>query len=792
MNRRRPCLRAPAATAQFISPYLVMAKRAVRFTKKPHSAPDPMPSHSLPQSGTGSDATGPAATVPIQPNPPLFTQALPKSGKRDQVLKDHQTVLLELVKSEGLHSGDLTQALHAITAAAGDALAVERVSIWLFEQDRTAIRLLDLYERATQSHHSGTILQGCQYPAYFQAVETEEHAIAAHDAHHDPRTREFLDGYLTPLNIGAMLDAPIRRKGLVVGVLCHEHVGGRRTWTAEEENAACSLATMVTLAMEASERREVERALRVAKEAAEVASKAKSEFLASMSHEIRTPMNAIIGMADVLWETSLTAEQRKYLRVVRRAGSSLLSLINDILDLSKVEAGHLELDRIEFDLNELIEKAIEILALRANDKGLELACHVSPDLPCQVIGDPNRLHQILVNLIGNAIKFTDHGSVVMRVTPDPDARRTGAICFSVEDTGIGIPPDKLGTIFESFTQADSSISRFYGGTGLGLPISKHLAELMGGHIRVVSREGQGSTFYCTVLLDIQAGHAASDPAPSPQLKDIRTLVADDFSINRQILRDMLSAWGARVSDVDNATAAEEELRRAAAGGEPYRLLLLDCRMPGTDGFETAQAIKADPAFADLLIIMLASDRWADDIARTYDLGLGGYLVKPIKRSDLAQTVMIALDRSKGVCQPPGHRLHKHGNQTTSSLRILLVEDSRDNQLLIQTYLKQTAHHIELAENGQIAVDKFQSGHYDVVLMDMQMPVMDGLEATRIIREWERHEGVTKTPIIALTALALKQEAAKIFEAGCNAHMTKPIKKATLLDILSAYEGQLTP
>jgi two-component system, sensor histidine kinase and response regulator len=566
-------------------------------------------------------------------------------------------------------------------------------------------------------------------------------------------------------------------------------VGGTRVWTADEENAASSLATIVTLAMEATDRREAERALRIAKEAAEVANKVKSEFLASMSHEIRTPMNAIIGMADVLWDTPLTAEQRKYLRVVRRAGGSLLNLINDILDLSKVEAGRLELDSIEFDLNELIEKAIEILALRANDKGLELACHLCPDIPCQVIGDPNRLHQILINLIGNAIKFTDHGSVLLRVMPDPDIKRPGAIRFSIEDTGIGIPDDKLTSIFESFTQAHSAISRLYGGTGLGLPISKHLAELMGGRIWVASREGRGSVFHCTVQLGLQSNQTKSEQYAAPRLQGERILVVDDFPINRLILRDILTLWEAEVTEAEDAQTGTDQLRRAAREGRPYRLLLIDSRMPGTDGFEMAQAVKSDPAFKELLIIMLASDSWADDIARTYDLGLGGYLVKPIRRSDLAQTLTIALDRSRGTPQISMHQPIKAGTKS-SALRILLVEDSRDNQLLIQTYLKQTPHRIDLAENGQVAVEKFQGEHYDVVLMDIQMPVMDGLEATKNIREWERQEGVSRTPIIALTALALKEEAAKIFEAGCNAHMTKPIKKSTLLDILSAYEGRL--
>jgi two-component system sensor histidine kinase/response regulator len=771
-----------------------MAKRTARLTNNLRSAP---PS-SKPSSAAElhSVESVPAPTCRNEPasalaNSASLLSACPETDttRRSQVLKDQQVALLELAKSEALHSGDLTQALHAITEAAGEVLGVERASIWLFEDDRSAIRLLDLHQRSTRSHQAGTILRASEYPAYFQAVETEEHAIAAHDAHRDSRTREFSTDYLAPLSIGAMLDAPVRRKGRVIGVLCHEHVGGCRTWTEDEENVARSLATMVTLAMEATDRREAERALRVAKEAAEVANKAKSEFLASMSHEIRTPMNAIIGMADVLWDTPLTAEQRKYLRVVRRAGGSLLSLINDILDLSKVEAGRLELDSVEFDLNELIEKAVEILALRSNDKGLELACHLSPDVPCRLIGDPNRLHQILVNLIGNAIKFTDQGSVLLRVLPDPDVNRPGAIRFSIEDTGIGIPDDKLTSIFESFTQAHSAISRLYGGTGLGLPISKHLAELMGGRIWVVSREGKGSIFHCSVQLELQPSQAKAEQAPMPRLNGIRILVVDDFPINRLILRDILTQWTADVTEAEDAATAEHELRRAAKEGRPYRLLFIDCRMPGTDGFDMAQAVKNDPAFEHLLIIMLASDRWADDIARTYDLGLGGYLVKPIRRSDLAQTLTIALDRSKGIGQTSMQQATKAGTKS-SALRILLVEDSRDNQLLVQTYLKQTPHRIDLAENGQVAVEKFQSGHYDIVLMDIQMPVMDGLAATKSIREWERQEEVSKTPIIALTALALKEEAAKIFEAGCNAHMTKPIKKSTLLDILSAYEGRL--
>lgn len=710
--------------------------------------------------------------------------------RRFSLLQEHQAGLLELTRSEAIISGDPRRAFPAITEMACRVLEVERVSIWLFQEDRLAIQLEDLYEVTSGEHSMGAVLRASQYPCYFQALQQEEHAIAAHDANSDPRTCEFSSSYLTPLGIGAMLDAPIRHKGKTVGVLCHEYLGSCRTWTADEMTIAGSFSTMVTLAMEAKERAEAENSMRQAKERAEIANAAKNVFLASISHEIRTPMNAIIGMADLLWETDLAPDQRKYLRIFRRAGGSLLSLINEILDLSKVEVGHLELESTDFDLSDLVEKSIEILAMRANEKGLELACHLSPDVPCAVIGDANRLHQILINLISNAIKFTESGSVTVRIMLDPERTTPGAIRFSISDTGIGIPPDKLDVIFESFTQADASTTRKYGGTGLGLTISRRLAELMNGRIWVESTLGEGSTFHCCVQLAVQSCPASTHNNAVVNVQGVRTLVVDDHATNRLILREILTALGAEVMDVASGRDAVAEWRRAAASARPYELVLLDCRMPEMDGFQVADMIRRTNPPKGLTIVMLASHHWADDIARTYDLELDGYLIKPIRKSDLLQAIGIAFGRSRGVKHPVDSVATALAPSLKSkALRILLIEDSLDNQVLIRSYLQQTPYCLDVADHGAIGLELFKNGYYDLILMDMQMPVMDGYEATKAIRAWEYEHDLPPTQVVALTALARKEDGVEIREAGCNAHMTKPIKKDTLLEVLRACKGR---
>ena len=697
-------------------------------------------------------------------------------AERTRTLVAQQDVLSWITKSDDFRQGSSREAMRSMVRAAVGVLGADRASIWLVDEARSALVRQESYDTGKGMSAVIDKLDLEQHRPFLDALERSE-CVAFAQAVIDPAAVCLADSYLRPLGVASLLAAAVSHKGRLEGFVLVERIGVAKAWAPEQQLFASALSNLVEVVLERSERETAEAGLKAANRSVESANRAKSLFLANMSHEIRTPMNGVFGMTDLLLRTGLDERQSRLAHTIQRSARNLLGIINDILDISRIETGKLVLDRHEYDPRHVLEETVELLSEEAGRKEVDLSLYVGQHVPA-VMGDAGRLRQVVTNIVANAIKFTGEGAVRVRIDAEPLPENRAMVIIVVHDTGVGIPADVQARLFQPFEQADASITRRFGGTGLGLSISRHLVEMMGGSISIESRPGAGTTVTIRFPAECAAGGRPTDRPSHTRLHGRRVLVLDDRAANREIITTYLEEHGARTTGVERPEEALGLLRRAAREGEPYALAVIDMVLPGTTGLEVGRRIAADPALAGTRLVMLTSMSWKGDTRMAREQGFNAFLSKPVRRADLIDTACRVIDSgdprvatTPEVARPPQRRL--------VGARVLVAEDNPVNLEVVREYLENLGCRVTAAVNGTEACRHFAAQRFDAALVDCQMPEMDGLTATRRMRAHEEQTGQPHTPIIAVTANAFEEDRVACLAAGMDDYVRKPFTEEAL-------------